>query len=110
MVVKRHEAIAMASNSEDFCIYEEELRDLLTYDCLITGRKRCPPCSTDHLRENKSAKILNCIYVHVLVMEPILHNFGNHCWEFQSPSYDLHVCSFFLPVLNIIACVHTFQD
>jgi len=42
------------------CIYEEELRDLLTYDCLITGRKRCPPCSSDNLKENKSIKILNC--------------------------------------------------
>ena len=23
---------------------EEELKDLLTYDCPITGTKRCPPC------------------------------------------------------------------
>lgn len=23
---------------------EDELRDLLTYDCPITGKKRCPPC------------------------------------------------------------------
>jgi hypothetical protein len=23
---------------------EDELIDLLTYDCPITGKKRCPPC------------------------------------------------------------------
>ena len=52
--------VAMASSHAGLCIYEEELRDLLTYDCMITGRKRCPPCSSDNLKENKSIKILNC--------------------------------------------------
>lgn len=29
-----------------FCMEdpEDELIDLLTYDCPITGKKRCPPC------------------------------------------------------------------
>ena len=57
---KMEGGVAMASNHKGLCIYEDELRDLLTYDCLITGRKRCPPCSSDNLKENKSIKILNC--------------------------------------------------
>ena len=35
---------AMVLQRSDSSIYEDELRDLLTYDCAITGKRRCPPC------------------------------------------------------------------
>lgn len=35
---------------------EEELRDLLTYECPYTGRKRCPPL----LKENQSPSLPGC--------------------------------------------------
>jgi len=34
-------ALKLKKSSSDF--YEDELRDLLTYDCPITGERRCPP-------------------------------------------------------------------
>lgn len=34
--------MSLKRSSESF-LYEEELRDLLTYDCPISGKKRCPP-------------------------------------------------------------------
>lgn len=50
----------MAAGSTGFCVYEEELRDLLTYDCPVTGRKRCPPYSDEWMGINKTRKTLRC--------------------------------------------------
>lgn len=51
MVLKR-------SNSS---IYEDELRELLTYECAITGKKRCPPYSSNNLDFDFSAGKLGAI-------------------------------------------------
>ena len=37
-------------------VVEEELRDLLTYECSITGKTRCPPFNKNRAPE----KMLNC--------------------------------------------------
>ena len=47
-----------SGGSPDSCIYEEELRDLLTYRCTLTGKKRCPPFSKENLGPNKVTRNL----------------------------------------------------
>ena len=42
MLAKAADA-SLSNGDRPLCIYEEELRELLTYQCPITGRKRCPP-------------------------------------------------------------------
>lgn len=41
-------------------LLEEELRDLLTYECSITGKKRCPPYSLESRTSAKSSKFPSC--------------------------------------------------
>ncbi len=49
---------AMRFNRSDSKIVEDELRDLLTYDCPITGRKRTPPSP----RKASRAKVLKKLW------------------------------------------------
>lgn len=52
-VGKLHAHGAMAPKRKaSFDPYEEELRDLLTYDCPLTGMKRCPPSLNEHCSPN----------------------------------------------------------
>lgn len=53
---------AMGHDTSGFCIYEEELRDLMTYQCGITGRKRCPPFRSENLGSNKATRNLGVIF------------------------------------------------
>lgn len=47
--------------ADRLCIYEEELRDLLTYECAITGKRRCPPFQHDVSFAEKRPKKLSCM-------------------------------------------------
>ena len=41
-------------------LFEEELRDLLTYECSITGKKRCPPYRLESRTGAKCSKFPSC--------------------------------------------------
>lgn len=62
-----HVAAAMVKRSCSDDIYMDELRDLLTYDCPLTGEKRCPPClkenipRTQNCNRNETAFVLGCM-------------------------------------------------
>ena len=38
-------------------VYEDELRDLLTYTCPVTGVARCPPCFKANMPLNQGCSI-----------------------------------------------------
>ena len=56
----RGSAMVLKRSHSSF-LYEEELRDLLTYPCPVTGKKRCPPFQKEIVSGTQSCILTWCM-------------------------------------------------
>ena len=107
--------------AENFNIHEDafdELRDLLTYECLITGKKRCPPFLGENDYSKRACKNLSCknlstFYTYICIYIVMLFVSHTFAFIFSSQNMLIHsLChyqepSLPTPIWRTIWCAQT---